>query len=193
MYEPQPGDIGLTQIRGPVGLGIRIGQWLNGDGFANYEHAFVVTEVVPSSDGQPPHVLIVEAEPGGAREVPLTEYNPHNIAWLRCPELYRHDVALAALELRDTPYSFADYAAIAAHRLHLPIPWLRSYVRSSKHLICSQLADRAAANGGWQLFDDKRWDGYVTPEDLWHLVLKQNATTPAPSVPHRPIVPGVTE
>lgn len=193
MYEPQPGDIGITQIHGAVGLGIRVGQWLNGDGFANYEHAFVVTEVVPDGDRKRPIVLIVEAEPGGAHEVPLAQYNHNTIAWLRCPEPYRHDVAAAALALRGTPYSFLDYAAIAAHRLHLPIPWLRSYVRSSKHLICSQLADRAAANGGWRLFDDGRWDGYVTPDDLWHLALELDAATPAPPVPHRPIVPGLSE
>lgn len=193
MYEPQLGDIGLTQISGAAGLGIRVGQWLNGSGFANYEHAFVVTEVVPSGNGRPPIVLIVEAEPGGAREVPAAEYNHSNIAWLRCPEQYRSAVAQAALALQGTPYSFLDYAAIAAHRLHLPVPWLRSFVRSSRHLICSQLADRAAANGGWQLFADHRWDGFVTPEDIWHLIQAQDAATPPAPVPHRPIVPGTTE
>ena len=191
MYQPQPGDIGVTQITGDVGALIRLGQWLNGDGFADFEHAFVVSEVVPDSSGRAPIVLIVEAEPGGAREVSLGEYDARTIAWLRCPEQYRHDVAAAALALRDTPYSFLDYLAIAAHRLRLPIPWLRSYVRSSKHLICSQLADRAAGNGGWHLFVDQRWDGYVTPEDIWHLIQAQDRAAPAPVVPRRPIVPPI--
>jgi hypothetical protein len=177
MYTPQLGDIGVTQITGDVGRLIRLGQWLNGTGFADFEHAFVVSEVIPSGGGQPPIIQIVEAEPGGAREVPLTEYNPRNIAWLHCPEPYRHAVAAAArafTEPRPVPYSAADYFALAAHRLHLPIPWLRDYVKSSGHMICSQLVDRAAAEGGWHLFADGRWDGYVTPGDIWELIQQQD-------------------
>lgn len=180
MYEPNPGDIGVTQVEGDVGRLIRFGQWLNGDGFADYEHAFVYL-----GQGQ-----IAEAEPGGARIAELTEYNRRTVVWLRCPPQHREAAAAAARSLIGTPYSFLDYAAIAAHRLHLPIPWLRGYVRSSKHLICSQLADRAAALGGWHLFADGRWDGYVTPEDIWHLIQAQDAAAPPPPVPHRPIVPG---
>jgi hypothetical protein len=156
---PQPGDIGITQIAGDVGTLIRVGQWLDGDGFANYEHAFVYV-----GNGE-----IVEAEPGGARIAPLDEYDPRTVVWLRCPAEHRTAVAAAARILEDTPYSAADYFALAAHRLHLPIPGLRSYVQSSGHLICSQLADRAARTGGWILFADGRWDGYVTPADLAHL------------------------
>ncbi len=172
MYEPQPGDIGVTQVEGDVGRLIRLGQWLNGDGFADYEHAFVYI-----GNGQ-----IVEAEPGGARVAELTEYNARNVAWLRCPPEHREAVAAVARKFTDpaVPYSAADYFALAAHRLHLPIPWLRDYVKSSGHMICSQLADRAASNGGWQLFADKRWDGYVTPEDIWRLIRRQDAPVAHP-------------
>jgi hypothetical protein len=171
MYQPQPGDIGLTQIEGRVGRLIRLGQWLNGTGFADYEHAFVYL-----GNGQ-----IIEAEPGGARIVELTEYDQRTLAWLKCPPQYGEAVAAAAHTLEHVPYSAADYLAIAAHRLHLPLPWLKTYVASSKHLICSQLADRAAAMGGWQLYDDGRWDGYVTPGDLWELVQRQNNAATATS------------
>lgn len=190
MYEPQPGDIGVTQITGDVGRLIRLGQWLNGDGFADYEHAFVVTEVVPSGNGQPPIVFIVEAEPGGAHEAPLSEYNARNIAWLRCPDQYRSAVAAAARDQIGTPYSFLDYAAIALHRLRIPAPGLRAFIASGKHAMCSALADRIAALGGWHLYDDGRWEGYVTPEDLWQLIQAQDRATTPPPVPHRPIVPG---
>jgi len=182
-YDPQPGDIGCTYIEGDIGRLIRIGQWLNGDGFADFEHVMVAI-----GNGQ-----IVEAEPGGARIAELTEYNADTSVWLRCPDQYRQAVAAAAVSLVGTPYSAADYFAIAAHRLHLPVPGLRRYVQSSGHLICSQLADRAAAMGGWHLYDDGRWDGYVTPADIWALIQKQSAASPPPTVPHRPIVPGVTE
>lgn len=157
---PQPGDIGLVSIKGDVGKLIRIGQWLNGDGFDNYEHAFVLVE-----DKQ-----IVEARPNGAVHVPMC----HNWAateWLVCPDQYRAGVVKAALELVGTPYSFMDYFAIAALRLHLPGP--RKYVTTSKHMICSQLADEAARRGGWQLFSDGRLPQDVTPGDLDQLAKHQ--------------------
>jgi hypothetical protein len=40
---------------------------------------------------------------------------------------------------------------------------------STKHMICSQLADETALRGGWHLFDDGRWPGYVPPCDLYRL------------------------
>ncbi len=179
MYQPQPGDIGITQIAGEVGRLIRFGQWLNGDGFADYEHAFVYI-----GNGQ-----IVEAEPGGARIAELTEYDARNVLWLYCPPQYGEAVARAAQILEDTPYSFLDYAAIAAHRLHIPIPWLRAYIASRKHKICSALAVLAAQMGHWDLFPDE-WDGYVVPADIWELIQEQDAATPRPPVPTRPVIPG---
>lgn len=159
--EPQPGDIGCTQITGTVGRLIRLGQWINGDGFAHYEHVFVYV-----GDGQ-----IVEAEPRGARLAPLDEYDDRTIAWLHCPEQYGVTVADAARQLIGTPYSFLDYLALALHRLHIPAPGLRRYIQATGHLICSQLADLAAQRGNWTLFDDGRWPGDVTPADLAQLAL----------------------
>jgi hypothetical protein len=162
-YTPMPGDIGLTQISGSVGKAIRVGQWLDGDGYADYEHAFVYTGA-----GR-----IVEAEPGGALDSLLSRYDPARIAWLRCPARNRVAVAEAAKAYVGVPYSFLDYAAVGMHRLHIPAPGLRSYIESTGHLICSQLVDRAAMDGGWHLFTDSRWCGYVTPGDLWGLYHRQ--------------------
>lgn len=153
---PQPGDIGCTQIRGDVGRLIRLGQWLNGDGFANYEHCFVYL-----GNGQ-----IIEAEPGGARIADLTEYDARAIAWVRCPDEHRQAVAAAARSLEGTKYSALDYFALALHRFHIPAPGLRRFIQSSGHLICSQFADRAARIGGWNLFRDGRWDGFVDPAEI---------------------------
>jgi hypothetical protein len=164
LYTPSPGDIGLTQIQGGIGVGIRAAQWLGGDGFANFEHAFTYT-----GNG-----WIVEAEPGGARKAALAEYATSMVAWLHCPVQYGAAVAAAAGSYLGVPYSFLDYAAIAAHRLHLPTPGLHAYIADTGHMICSQLADRAAADGGWHLFADGRWSGYVTPGDLYHLQIVQD-------------------
>lgn len=172
-YTPKPGDIGLVTMPGTVGRLIRLGQWLNGDGFANYEHAFVVAGVhVRGEDrGVADGMKIVEAMPGGALLSPLSRYDGMGAVYLRCPDADRAAVAEAAMLLIGTPYSFADYFALAAHRFHIPAPHLRRYVRTYGHMICSQLADRAAAMGGWYLFADGRWEGDVTPADLFNLYL----------------------
>lgn len=155
-YMPQPGDIGLVRVHGTEGRLIRFGQWLNGDGYADIEHAFVHLGA-----GE-----LLEAEPGGARISALGEYEPAAIVWLRCPAQYGTAVAAAARGMVGTPYSFADYGALAAHRLHIPAPGLRRYISDTGHLICSQLADEAARRGGWALYDDGHWPGYVTPGAL---------------------------
>jgi len=162
--EPQPGDIGLVRIDGPTGLAIRVGQWLNGSGFVNVEHVFVYV-----GDGR-----IVEAEPGGARLWELSEYDGRPIVWVRCPPEHGQAVADAARSLVGTPYSAADYFALAAHRLHLPVPGLREYIADTGHMICSQLAAHAAHLGGWDLFPD-RWDGYDVPADFYPLAMTQEA------------------
>lgn len=162
IYRPRPGDIGITKISGWGGRMIRFGQWLNGDGYEDYEHAFVVESIDPVTM-QP---VIVEAMPGGAQHVE----NWHTeVRWLVCPEECRAGVAQAALDSVGVPYSWLDYGSIALHRFHIPTPMLKRYIKSSGHMICSQLADHAALKGGWHLFDDGRWEGDVTPGDLTRL------------------------
>ncbi len=169
-----PGDIGLVSIRGHLGLFIRIGQWLCGDGWGHYEHAFVYV-----GNGR-----VVEAMPSGARVAPITRYAGMLVLWLRCPPVLGQGVAAAAVTFVSTPYSFADYLAIALHRLRIPTPFLRRYIEWSGRLICSQLADRAAEYGGWHLFDDGRWHGYVTPGALRRLAERQNSrVTPGSGTP----------
>jgi len=162
---PQPGDIGLTSIQGPVGTLIRAGQWANGDGFGMFEHAFVVL----------PGGRLIEAMPGGARIVPLTESDQQPVMYVAPPGLtYAQRVMIC--EMAETyegiPYSFLDYAALAARRLHIPAPGLRRYIASTRHMICSQLADQAYADAGVHLFDDGRWPGYVTPGSLHELLAR---------------------
>jgi hypothetical protein len=113
----------------------------------------------------------VEAQPGGARLAELSEYDGRDVLWLHCPPEYQAAVAEAASGLVGTPYSALDYLALATHRLHIPASGLRAYIGSTGHMICSQLVDEAARRGGWHLFDDGRWPGYVTPGALTRLAL----------------------
>ena len=75
--------------------------------------------------------------------------------------------------MRGTRYSFLDYDALAMHRLGIYVPGLRGYIADSRHMICSQLCDRAYDLGGVHLFDN-RWEGYVTPGDLYVLDKRQS-------------------
>ncbi|KWT57643.1 hypothetical protein ADL21_33665 [Streptomyces albus subsp. albus] len=157
---PMPGDIGITQISGNAGRLIRIGQWLNGNGFADYQHAFLVL----------PDGMLIEAEPGGATIRPLSVYDGANILYV-CPEgltdRQRDAICAAGRRYEGVPYSFLDYLAIAVHRLRIPFPGLRRYVAATGHMICSQLVDQSYHDAGIPLFSDGRWPGYVTPGALF--------------------------
>lgn len=159
---PAVGTIGLAGVHGSVGRLIEIGEWLNGDGFGTWEHAFLTLS--PNTD------VIIEAEPGGARfghwSVYPEIYWCHNIRAL--PGLDGVSVARHATKYLGTPYSFLDYFALAAHRLHIPAPALQSYIADSGHMICSQLVTQAHLDDGFKLFPNE-WPGYVTPLALHNL------------------------
>lgn len=142
MITPQPGDFGLVAIKGDVGKLIRIGQWLNGDGFNDYEHAFIYI-----GDGK-----IVEAEPGGALVSDIHEYDGRFILWstglIPLTDLQRSSIVEMALNQIGTPYSFLDYFAIALYRVGIRHPKIANRVISSKHLICSQLVAQDYADSG---------------------------------------------
>ena len=161
LYTPKPGDIGITTISGWGGKGIQAAQKLMGCSWDAKQHAFGVESVEPGTGT----VWIVEAMPDGARHV-ANWHTDSQTLYLRCPEKYRASVAQAYLDLVGTPYSWLDYQMIALHHLHIPAPHLKSYIMSTKHMICSQLVDEGALRGGWHLFDDGRWPGYVPPCDL---------------------------
>jgi hypothetical protein len=174
--EPPLGSVGLTTIHGDVGWLIRLGQWLARVTWkfwtwrtlwktAQNEHA-----VIYIGGGK---IIEAESGPAGARLADLSEYDDRPVLWLHCPDQYGPAVAHSARLLQGTRYSAADYFALAAHRFHLPVPGLRAFIEASGHAMCSQLADMAAQLGGWQIFGDGRWRGYVMPFDLAELALTQ--------------------
>jgi uncharacterized protein YycO len=158
-----PGDIGVTSISGEVGKLISFGEWLNGNKNDKYDHAFIYI-----GNGQ-----VVEAEAGkeGARIGNIQEYmDGRPLAFstgkLNIDAAVSQKIVEISLGLVGTEYSFLDYFAIAAHRFHLPIPGLKHYIESSKHMICSQMVDYAYKTAGYQLFADDRWPGYCTPAEI---------------------------
>lgn len=176
---PGLGWIGIVTVHGPGGRGIGFGEWLAGAGRnAKWRHCFGVNgtpDQAPVGAKLPDVRMpsIVEAEPSGARMVSLSEYDGERILWLRCPPQYGSAVARALTELVGVGYSWPTYDAIGLHRLHIPAPGLRGYIQRSNRLICSQLVDVAAQRGGWKIFDDGRWNGFVMPADLARLAEEQ--------------------
>lgn len=160
---PQPGDFCVVNTGARFTRLIEFGEWLNGNGFGPYDHAVICSRVTNGV------IWIVEAQPGGAVEVPWHyEDRPH--LWSTgliepCPA-----AGAAAQKYVGVDYSFLDYDALAAHRLHIPVPGLQGYIAATGHMICSQLVDQSRLDGGSHLFTDNRWPGYVTPMNLDHLL-----------------------
>lgn len=154
------GQYGLTKIRGRVGWWVGLGQFVIGDASA-FTHAFVVV----GKD-------VVEAMPSGAQLTPLSVYTDGARAKdtvfsdLDLTDTQRAVICSAARDLIGTPYSFADYLALALDHWGIRPKWLRRYIADSKRLICSALVDHVMLQAGVHLFSDGRDPGDVTPGDL---------------------------
>lgn len=164
MTNPQPGDFFLAPMPGRVGAGVAFGQFLNGEGFLPYRHAGILLE-----DGK-----TIEAMPRGAIIGDIGRYKARELYWstglIDLTDQQRHDILIYGRACRGIPYSFADYAALAAHRFHMPVPGLKHYIEASGHMICSQLVDYVHQRAGKELFDDGRWPGFVTPASLYWML-----------------------
>ena len=162
--QPLPGDFAVVSVHGEAGSLIRFGQWLNGDGYANYEHAFIGV-----GDGQ-----LVQAEPRGASEASVAEYDGRTPLWStgRVPvtDEQREALVAAARSYVGVPYSFLDYGSIALARFRIRPAFIKRYVADTRHMICSQLVDQCYQDAGVHLFNDGRIPGDVTPGDLYRLI-----------------------
>lgn len=175
MTVPQPGDYGCVRIGGGVGKGIGVAESLlkvansTSDRYSYgeaklYQHAFLYVDTD----------TIVEAEIGGAVQTTM-HYPPDEVLWSHNDLTLSERLAVVrwATTRVGVPYSLVDYAAIAAHGLHLPVPGLKEYISATGHQICSQMTDWCYMKAGVQLFADKRWPGYVVPADLAYLARQE--------------------
>ncbi len=201
LHDVRPGDIAFGPIGGvvPGFFPVAVGQTLFAPAemrrdirkWFRYRHVMVVVENLRSLGRVYPR--LVQAMPSGAEEITLTEEHwTKDYVYLRPPypgretdsgwveaNLQASYVATRAREFVGTPYSFADYAAIAAWRSGLRITGgkLREYVTDSGHMICSQLADQAMSDAGWHVFDDGRLPQDVMPCELYHQMAQVPGTT----------------
>jgi cell wall-associated NlpC family hydrolase len=151
------------------GGAIRLAQFVAGEGFSQYEHAGIYV-----GNGK-----VIEASNGGT-VVTDWHYDDQDVEWssgiIEPTVEQRLKIVNAAYGYVGTPYSWPDYAAIAAKKLHL-LPAtknLKDYVATSKHMICSQLVDQVYQDAGYHLFDDGRWPGYVMPGSLHNLLAEKS-------------------
>ena len=155
---PKLGDFELVHMSGKVGSVIRVLQFLNGDGFRDYEHARLYV-----GNGK-----CLDAGPSGAKLGDLHQYDNVSHVWstgvIPLTADQRFAIAVEGRKLVGTRYSFADYGSLAAKRLHIWVPGLDAYVASSKHMICSQAVAYAYMMGGYPLYST--FTGNVTPGDL---------------------------
>lgn len=187
----KPADFACLPIAGDIGKLVELGQYLNGDGFAPYEHALLYAGYFdhtptdhPDCPPEPPVTgegeghWVIEAHPDGARlrKLPCHPVEIHGSLWSAAsaqitPQVRELIIGFAFQYLK-TPYSALDYFALSAHRLKLhPLDnMLKDRIASSGHMICSQYVDRMYGLSGIELFHDGRWPGYVTPLDLAHLI-----------------------
>ncbi len=186
MTRPRPGDFAVVDTGTRASPLIRLGQGLSRGGFLMFDHAVICSRVQRGT------VYIVEAMPGGAAEN-VWHYDDHDHLWSTGIVKTSTKAGRAALAYVGKPYSWVDHAALAAHAWHLWAPGLLHHIRSTKHLIGSQLVDRAEQDAGVHLFSDRRRRGYVRPSDLEDLILgtgdlapEDTPLTPQSRVPSRP-------
>ena len=173
------GTIGLVRGGNPeLDVLCRVAQFLNRDGFEDYEHAFVLL----------PGRKILEAGSPASRIRPYP-YKPGEVYWctsirsLLPPAVTSRDFLLTHMgeQLTGIPYGFADYGALVAHRFGLDfIPAVRDQMASDKSMICSQLADEYYLRLRAHVFTDNRLPGAVTPGSLYRRdqALRKNLGNP---------------
>lgn len=179
LADPEPGDFVCVPIAGEVGTGIKVGQWLAGDHHIEYQHAEVyVGKVDGAPDDDAPWGYTYSAYPddgkgtrSGKRALPAPPHVLPGAIWssgvIKLTTEQRQGIVQWCYAHPSIQYSFVDYGAIALKRFGIRPPALRTYIESSKRMICSYYADAAMLNGaGVHLFDDGRWPGEVTPGDL---------------------------
>lgn len=174
----KPGSFGLSMITGKIGGYVAAGQAIAGDG-SRWTHAFLVLD----------NNEIIEGMPHGARIVPMSDRADDTGGVAFCDDPVQDAVNIAlipdvvgareeyearvrsiivaeARKLVGTPYNFADYLALGLAHFNIKADWLRNFMLSKQHMICSQLVDEVYRRSGIHIFNDGRLPMDVTPGDL---------------------------
>ncbi len=168
------GDVGFGPIRGWKGWAARAGMSVLRDD-VRYPHCFMVVASA-YGDTAPLGPRAVEAMPGGARSVEISDRWTSEYLYVRPPYLpgAEHVAANAARRMIGLPYGYMNYPYLALNQLHIESRLIDWYVSRETEdgypaaPICSQLVDHALHRGGVQLFDDGRMEHSVTTGDVFY-------------------------
>jgi hypothetical protein len=182
LAEPQPGDFCCLPVSGQFGFGIEAGEFLaetlqhvHGAKLQPYDHAEVY---VGQADAAGPHGYTYSAYPNngqpgvtGKRALPGPAGLMPGSLWssgiIELTPAQRSGIIGWCEEHPSVSYSWPDYAAIGLRALGVRTDRLAAYIKSTSSMICSYYTDAAFNRGGdVHLFDDGRWEGFVTPGDL---------------------------
>lgn len=164
----------------PVGAGqIMVAPWktrLTWRTWWRIRHAATVTQSANWDMKTPP--MIAQAMPSGFEEVPLGSHRwTSDYVFVRPPYAPGQAEAVAEhglqMAMRKVPYGSEDFAAIAAHRAHLPVPHLDEFIARVDEdgyplrSICSQAVDAQLTLAGFHPFTDGRLPQDVVPAELY--------------------------
>lgn len=177
----RPGDVGFTNIGGAAGALIWAGQNIvdaTTKEESRFKHVLVVVSAAGTDRPYRDPARIVQAMPSGAECIEIgQEHWTSDFVYIR-PRYSPHGMEMAervaekAMNYVGTPYSFLDYVAIAGLHAGVQNGPVRRYVTTSKHMICSQLADQSMSDAGWHVFDDGRLPQDVTPAALYRQMMR---------------------
>lgn len=117
---------------------------------------------------------VIEAQPAGAHETDLSEYNDMYQWWSTydLTIIQRNAIVASARRHLGAPYSWVDGACVAiAHIFKLKLPyWIRWRLARPDRLMCSQFVDLCYYEADVHLFNDHRLFGDVSPGDLMDII-----------------------
>ena len=145
MTTPQPGDLIAVHTTMFFSRLIQGAQWLRWrqTGEWKYNHAAVYI-----GNGR-----IIEANPAGVQEMPLSEYDPKD--YIVVPLKGDAQATIdKAISLKGTGYGWIDIVSIFIYILGFKPAWADKINRRMSTLVCSQVAAIAATAGGDNRFPE---------------------------------------
>jgi len=122
---------------------------------------------------------LFEAEPGGARKRPLSEYDGYEMIF--SPDVLtpkqQVQVVAKAEALLDTPYGWTDIARLGLRCMGIQWAWLTRAADVERAMICSQLVAACGESAGLDWNCGRESPAAVTPGDLAERA-KRNADLP---------------
>lgn len=170
----QPGDFCVVPVSGTLGMLISAGEWLNGEGWGRHDHAEIYLGTVPGTDSQYGCTASAYPDRDGIKTLACAPETVPGAVWssgkIPLQSSQRDLIVTWCLQHRNIRYSWEDYFALVAHRMHIPAPGLTGFIAGAGSAICSQYVDLAYQAAGVHLFSDGRIPGYVTPAGLARLL-----------------------